>query len=80
VTSEDAILASVPDLLFKGTDPRVRTVPLTNGSGSGSGSLLFRQTEVFSLSTFMPVRHVTGNDQDYLRKIPRVAVQKSALL
>ncbi len=27
-----------------------------------------------------PVRHVTGNDQDYLRKIPRVVVQKSALL
>ncbi len=26
------------------------------------------------------VRHVTGNDQDYLRKIPRVVVQKSALL
>ena len=39
----------------------------------------------FALST-MPddfkwtVRHVTGNDQDYLRKIPRVVVQKSALL
>jgi hypothetical protein len=27
-----------------------------------------------------PVQHVTGNDQDYLRKIPRVVVQKSALL
>ncbi len=27
-----------------------------------------------------PVRHVTGNDQDYLRKIPRAVVQKSALL
>jgi hypothetical protein len=26
------------------------------------------------------VRHVTGNDQDYLRKIPRVVVQKSVLL
>jgi hypothetical protein len=26
------------------------------------------------------VQHVTGNDQDYLRKIPRVVVQKSALL
>ena len=26
-----------------------------------------------------PVRHVTGNDKDYLRKIPRVVVQKSAL-
>jgi hypothetical protein len=26
------------------------------------------------------VRHVTENDQDYLRKIPRVVVQKSALL
>ncbi len=25
------------------------------------------------------VRHVTGNDEDYLRKIPRVVVQKSAL-
>ncbi len=25
-------------------------------------------------------RHVTGNDQDYLREIPRVVVQKSALL
>jgi hypothetical protein len=29
---------------------------------------------------FTPVRHVTGNDEDYLRKIPRVVVQKSALL
>jgi hypothetical protein len=28
----------------------------------------------------VPVRHVTGNDEDYLRKIPRVVVQKSALL
>ncbi len=28
----------------------------------------------------LAVRHVTGNDQDYLRKIPRVVVQKSALL
>ncbi len=28
----------------------------------------------------LTVRHVTGNDQDYLRKIPRVVVQKSALL
>ncbi len=28
----------------------------------------------------MTVPHVTGNDQDYLRKIPRVVVQKSALL
>ncbi len=27
-----------------------------------------------------PVRHVTGNDQDYLRKIPRAVVQISALL
>ncbi len=26
------------------------------------------------------VRHVTGNDEDYLRKILRVVVQKSALL
>ncbi len=26
------------------------------------------------------VGHVTGNDEDYLRKIPRVVVQKSALL
>jgi hypothetical protein len=26
------------------------------------------------------VRHVAGNDEDYLRKIPRVVVQKSALL
>jgi hypothetical protein len=26
------------------------------------------------------VRHVTGNDQDYLRKIPRAVVQISALL
>ncbi len=30
--------------------------------------------------TITTVRHVTGNDQDYLRKIPRVVVQKSALL
>jgi hypothetical protein len=33
-----------------------------------------------SHSCFGYVRHVTGNDQDYLRKIPRVVVQKSALL
>ena len=26
-----------------------------------------------------PVRHMTGNDEDYLRKIPRVVLQKSAL-
>jgi hypothetical protein len=26
------------------------------------------------------VRHVTGNDQDYLRKIPRAVGQISALL
>jgi hypothetical protein len=31
-------------------------------------------------ANFHSVRHVTGNDQDYLRKIPRVVVQKSALL
>ncbi len=36
------------------------------GSGSGSTTLI--------------VRHVTGNDQDYLRKIPRVVGQISALL
>ncbi len=29
---------------------------------------------------FFVVRYVTGNDEDYLRKIPRVVVQKSALL
>ncbi len=29
---------------------------------------------------FAVVRHVTGNDQDYLRKIPRAVVQISALL
>ncbi len=29
---------------------------------------------------FASVRHVTWNDEDYLRKIPRVVVQKSALL
>ncbi len=34
----------------------------------------------FPLNMYRPVRHVTGNDQDYLRKIPRVVVQKSALL
>ncbi len=28
----------------------------------------------------LSVRHVTGNDQDYLRKIPRAVVQISALL
>jgi hypothetical protein len=32
------------------------------------------------INEFNSVRHVTGNDQDYLRKIPRVVVQKSALL
>jgi hypothetical protein len=34
----------------------------------------------FAMSNLKVVRHVTGNDQDYLRKIPRVVVQKSALL
>ncbi len=36
--------------------------------------------ERFGTGLKVPVRHVTGNDQDYLRKIPRVVVQKSALL
>jgi hypothetical protein len=31
-------------------------------------------------SKYLNVRHVTGNDQDYLRKIPRAVVQISALL
>ncbi len=31
-------------------------------------------------SHYSTVRHVTGNDQDYLRKIPRAVVQISALL
>jgi hypothetical protein len=35
-------------------------------------------SQLFSIC--VTVRHVTGNDQDYLRKIPRVVVQKSALL
>jgi hypothetical protein len=34
----------------------------------------------YKIGRTIPVRHVTGNDQDYLRKIPRVVVQKSALL
>jgi hypothetical protein len=32
-----------------------------------------------NIQNMLFVRHVTGNDKDYLRKIPRVVVQKSAL-
>ncbi len=35
---------------------------------------------LLSVFKYAPVRHVTGNDQDYLRKIPRAVVQISALL
>ncbi len=38
------------------------------------------EIKIFLLENSAAVRHVTGNDQDYLRKIPRVVVQKSALL
>ncbi len=43
------------------------------------GHTLWYSTYICTL-LYIPVRHVTGNDQDYLRKIPRVVVQKSALL
>ncbi len=39
-----------------------------------------RRPVLESLNIKLSVRHVTGNDKDYLRKIPRVVVQKSALL
>jgi hypothetical protein len=39
---------------------------------------LFEKRE--KLRRYQDVRHVTGNDQDYLRKIPRAVVQISALL
>ncbi len=48
------------------------------------GNLKVPKCEIFDNSDFDDfytiVRHVTGNDEDYLRKIPRVVVQKSALL
>ncbi len=58
---------------------------------SGTESFLYLCDVFFSLAELTPyfrvivynkaaVRHVTGNDQDYLRKIPRAVVQISALL
>jgi hypothetical protein len=53
---------------------------------SGPFQPFFHSPFIHSFARFQPslifttVRHVTGNDQDYLRKIPRVIVQKSALL
>ncbi len=41
---------------------------------------LYQHIYFLKSTFFQDVRHVTGNDQDYLRKIPRVVVQKSALL
>ncbi len=35
--------------------------------------------KTYGIQWYITVRHVTGNDEDYLRKIPRVVVQKSAL-
>jgi hypothetical protein len=42
--------------------------------------IIVKYVKHFINSNTLCVRHVTGNDQDYLRKIPRVVVQKSALL
>ncbi len=42
--------------------------------------LFFATLKVDGNEKYGGVRHVTGNDEDYLRKIPRVVVQKSALL
>ncbi len=47
-------------------------------SVKGAQAWDIRRRDFFSNQTY--VRHVTGNDHDYLRKIPRVVVQKSALL
>ncbi len=55
--------------------PRVVVDIVVLGEGNGWEILSFEPKMMISV-----VRHVTGNDQDYLRKIPRVVVQKSALL
>ena len=53
---------------------RLKTQTLSTGEAAPTGSVPHSEPIVST------VRHVTGNDQDYLRKIPRVVVQKSALL
>jgi hypothetical protein len=49
-------------------------------AGKRHGILILIDSQMGNAVRFIAVRHVTGNDQDYLRKIPRVVVQKSALL
>jgi hypothetical protein len=51
-----------------------------NGTREQSVIMLLSQSGYRKYPAIGAVRHVTGNDQDYLRKIPRVVVQKSALL
>jgi hypothetical protein len=51
---------------------------------TGRRTITFLDPKRLSLVTvtcllYSTVRHVTGNDEDYLRKILRVVVQKSAL-
>jgi hypothetical protein len=62
----------------EGSDPsplvKLKTQTLSTGEAAPTGSVPHSEPIVST------VRHVTGNDQDYLRKIPRVVVQKSALL
>ena len=53
---------------------KLKTQTLSTGEVAPTGSVPHSEPIVST------VRHVTGNDQDYLRKIPRVVVQKSALL
>ena len=62
----------------EGSDPsplvKLKTQTLSTGEAAPTGSVPHSEPIVLT------VRHVTGNDEDYLRKIPRVVVQKSALL
>jgi hypothetical protein len=62
-------------VLFWHLDPRWKI--RIRGKHLGS---YFRELIMNFLVKYTVVRHVTGNDQDYLRKIPRVVVQISALL
>ena len=50
------------------------SVPFSTGEAAPTGSVPHSEPIVST------VRHVTGNDQDYLGGIPRAVVQKSALL
>ncbi len=63
--------ALLPDILIK----KNQKVDIVAGSNVDVTNSYYYAVRI----AFAGVRHVTGNDEDYLRKIPRVVVQKSAL-